>query len=671
MGDPKKNEKEKTKSGGGDSKTKARKTRSRPGRPGAGGGGSNSREHEHTRRQDDQAEVDKLYALLDIALRAFPPPSACSGACDDPYKCDHMYDDDDVAEDSNNNKPDDNDLDDETAAEKKRKKKKGMEDFEREHLLGLRNVPPARPGRQTLLHVMASKWSSKDPWSPKQKRFLGWMLQHQDFRKLLEEQNEAGCTPMHIALTQKLDEFVNCVLEALRGTCSSSSGTGGGAGGIINFLFKDSPSDGNCFHLATKHNFPNLKAMIKMCAANNHGLVAKNRSHKDTPLHIAVKELSLPILVPDDEEGVLLPEVTTSTTRQPDRHVAIDAGQEEEDDGGKYEKVSMANADFSQDLNDEDDGDYCPADDADDDGTSANSSEDGDSKDGDPETARPKQYRLETDDQRKERLWEILIDLENETDRPRPPPPPPLSSSHHSRKDGRTDTLTSAAAAAPPSGSIDLPPAHSVRLLIEANPEALETLNEKERTPYREREEALLADPVTKSVIDEYVAMHENDLKEEEDSDSGSDNSNDDDDDASSAGLDWSLRREKGTRDREAWARRMLVVRDPVAHYIRSFCVRRSQTREETMTRLYKPGRECHIEFDLVGMPKTAVPHAYLDQLALHLKFESILKYVALPALTIEREQQQPQQQSVPSHTKRCVCVCVCVRVCACCIAPS
>ncbi|KAI1320047.1 peptidase S8/S53 domain-containing protein [Xylariaceae sp. FL0255] len=55
------------------------------------------------------------------------------------------------------------------------------------------------------------------------------------------------------------------------------------------------------------------------------------------------------------------------------------------------------------------------------------------------------------------------------------------------------------------------------------------------------------------------------------------------------------------------------------------------------MTRLYQPGKECHIEFDLGGMPNDIISQAYLDQLALHLKFESILKYVALPALSVER----------------------------------
>ncbi|KAK0618007.1 peptidase S8/S53 domain-containing protein [Bombardia bombarda] len=64
------------------------------------------------------------------------------------------------------------------------------------------------------------------------------------------------------------------------------------------------------------------------------------------------------------------------------------------------------------------------------------------------------------------------------------------------------------------------------------------------------------------------------------------------------------------------------------------------------MSRLYQSGKERSIEFDLVGMPNPVSTRAYLDKLA-HLKFESILKYVALPALSIER---QPLAKSANSH---------------------
>jgi hypothetical protein len=649
MGDVKKMEKGKTKSIGGDSKTKASGTKSKSSRPGAGGVQRSSyKDVEHTRRQKDQDEVDRVFEILDKGLRAFPSPSACSGACEDPYKCDHEYGDDDL--------PDA--LSDEAVTERKSEKKlqHALENFERAHLSIFRKAGGKHGrGQETLLHVMASKWSSKDAWSPKQKHFLGWMLGHPEFHDMLERENENGYTPMHIALSQKLDEFVNCVLEAPRGTGSS-----GGAGGIINVLRRDSTSAGNCFHLATKHNFPHLKAMLEMCAANKDVLLVPNQAQKDTPLHIAVKVLELP--VPDDppEKHAPLPQVATPTTRQPGRDGYSDAGQEEEDgEDDKYEKLGISNAsDLSQELDDENDSEFHPDNNADDDESSNNPTDDGGSDDGDsdhgdgddPETTEPKRYRPETDEEREDRLWATLNELGNETERPRPPASPPSPSSHYAHTERGANALASTAAAATSPASTDLPPTHSVRLIIEANPDALEMANAKERTPYREREEALLTDGLTKRTIARYVdyAMENDSGSKWGDSDAGSCS----DDRASSAAMHGNPRQEQRARDLEARAQRMLVVRDPVAHYIRSFCVRESRSREEKMTRLYKPGRECHIEFDLAGMPKTVVPHAYLDQLALHLKFESILKYVALPTLSIEREQ---QQHPVPSHTNKYV----------------
>lgn len=45
---------------------------------------------------------------------------------------------------------------------------------------------------------------------------------------------------------------------------------------------------------------------------------------------------------------------------------------------------------------------------------------------------------------------------------------------------------------------------------------------------------------------------------------------------------------------------------------------------------------ERHGEFDLAGMPASTIPFSYLEQLGKHLRFESILRYVALPNLTVE-----------------------------------
>lgn len=148
--------------------------------------------------------------------------------------------------------------------EENKKLKLELKTFESEHLHDLRSATSAPLGRQTLLHIMVNEWS-KDDWSLKQNRFLGWMLQQQNFRVMLEAQNENGVTPMPIALFKKVDEFVNCVLEVK------------GLGGIINILKRDSTSTGNCLHIATKHNFPNLKAIIDKCADDRDVIVSKSR----------------------------------------------------------------------------------------------------------------------------------------------------------------------------------------------------------------------------------------------------------------------------------------------------------------------------------------------------------------------------------------------------------
>jgi hypothetical protein len=45
---------------------------------------------------------------------------------------------------------------------------------------------------------------------------------------------------------------------------------------------------------------------------------------------------------------------------------------------------------------------------------------------------------------------------------------------------------------------------------------------------------------------------------------------------------------------------------------------------------------ERHIEFDLAGLPHATISEDYLNRLQKHLRFERILKYVALPRLTME-----------------------------------
>ena len=98
---------------------------------------------------------------------------------------------------------------------------------------------------------------------------------------------------------------------------------------------------------------------------------------------------------------------------------------------------------------------------------------------------------------------------------------------------------------------------------------------------------------------------------------------------------------------------RKVVIDDPISSFIRYYSIREFP-RNKIVKCLYQPGqgksyrlistitseadhvKERHIEFDLAGLPNPTISSAYLDRLAKHLQFESILKYVALPKLTIE-----------------------------------
>jgi hypothetical protein len=80
---------------------------------------------------------------------------------------------------------------------------------------------------------------------------------------------------------------------------------------------------------------------------------------------------------------------------------------------------------------------------------------------------------------------------------------------------------------------------------------------------------------------------------------------------------------------------RMVVTKDPVAEAIRYHCLRHFD-RDKIVRCLYQPGDERHIDFDLAGLRTPKISNAFLKRLAKHLRFESILKYVALPKLALE-----------------------------------
>ncbi|RSL79987.1 hypothetical protein CEP51_006902 [Fusarium floridanum] len=176
-------------------------------------------------------------------------------------------------------------------------------------------------------------------------------------------------------------------------------------------------------------------------------------------------------------------------------------------------------------------------------------------------------------------------------------------------------TLRKTLPAGPDDNDPDNSPAlTTVKLLVQACPEALGIKNVQKRTPYQEREYCLRESPGFNKAVAGYVARHESEKKAA-----------------------------------EQRVQRLLFVKDPIASYIRSYCIRNSKTREQTMSRLYRPGQERHIEFDLAGMPRSVVPSSYLEQLANHLRFESILKYVALPNMTIEAVRKPKRRERNPT----------------------
>ncbi|RYP70537.1 hypothetical protein DL769_004930 [Monosporascus sp. CRB-8-3] len=103
-------------------------------------------------------------------------------------------------------------------------------------------------------------------------------------------------------------------------------------------------------------------------------------------------------------------------------------------------------------------------------------------------------------------------------------------------------------------------------------------------------------------------------------------------------------------RDAKDAALRKVIVADPIANYIRKFCIRKLEKAEDTVKALYKSGSERHIDFDLAGYPGTSISQDFLNKLAKHLQFESILKYVALPNLFVEPSKFAAHKASVESN---------------------
>lgn len=423
--------------------------------------------------------------------------------------------------------------------------KRELEEFERSFKTRLKDATPAKDatgkvkdGTKNLLHIIVEKAWSK---TPKQRRFLKWMLQQQEHQVLLMLEDDNGLTPMHKALYGKLDEFVDVVLEVK-------------VLNIVSILNKKCQA-GTCVHLATKKNFPNLANMVSKCAKDKDILMGDEKLPYNTPLHIAVQHV--PVLVMDqsyDDSDV--PGSEDETTRP------------NHNDGQYSQQIHENDLDFNED-DDDLDGDYNNSGEDDDSSMSDGESDrylEGDDEDG--QELEPVRYRFESDQELERRLAVILDDLDKEIVRPRPPSrtqdtkhnvlqhPSTEETKNSELKDGN---VSSASQYALTQDLAELPLNHNVRLLVEACPEALTTKNESGRTPYQEREQALLNDPTVKIQVEKYAKKNERSGDAEE--------------------------------IREARAKRVILAKDPVSHYIRSFCMRESKSREEIMKRLYKPGQ--------------------------------------------------------------------------------
>ncbi|KAL7933896.1 hypothetical protein V8C35DRAFT_327371 [Trichoderma chlorosporum] len=88
-------------------------------------------------------------------------------------------------------------------------------------------------------------------------------------------------------------------------------------------------------------------------------------------------------------------------------------------------------------------------------------------------------------------------------------------------------------------------------------------------------------------------------------------------------------------------ALRKIVVADPIAQHILAFCLREFEDRDDIIKCLYRPDDERHLDFDLAGLPKPSITQSFLEELKKHIRFESTLKYVALPMLSVEQPKTQ------------------------------
>ncbi|KAI1110437.1 hypothetical protein F5Y14DRAFT_363061 [Nemania sp. NC0429] len=102
--------------------------------------------------------------------------------------------------------------------------------------------------------------------------------------------------------------------------------------------------------------------------------------------------------------------------------------------------------------------------------------------------------------------------------------------------------------------------------------------------------------------------------------------------------------------DREE-SRRNIFKEDEILRYMREYIID-NFSRQEALRALYTIGNERILEFDLSGLPRQQINTGYLEGLAKVLRFEGILKYVALPQLAFEADEESRHVESSASSTK-------------------
>ncbi|KAL6822091.1 hypothetical protein J3E69DRAFT_339920 [Trichoderma sp. SZMC 28015] len=84
----------------------------------------------------------------------------------------------------------------------------------------------------------------------------------------------------------------------------------------------------------------------------------------------------------------------------------------------------------------------------------------------------------------------------------------------------------------------------------------------------------------------------------------------------------------------ESPALRQKIIEDRILCTIREYCVK-NMDRFELVKALYRGTKERETYFDLLTQPSLSISLSNLEKLARHLKFESILRYVALPRIEV------------------------------------